>query len=108
MKIDLLYFDGCPSWQNGLDNLRIALNEEGLDTSINLVEVSADQQVSETSFLGSPSFQFNGLDFWPEERSAYALSCRVYKTAQGLKGWPTVAMLRLKLQEITQNKDSKK
>jgi hypothetical protein len=29
MKIELLYFDGCPSWENGLKNLEAALQEEG-------------------------------------------------------------------------------
>jgi hypothetical protein len=29
MKIELLYFDGCPSWQAGLENLKAALQQEG-------------------------------------------------------------------------------
>lgn len=28
MKIELLYFDGCPSWEAGLESLRTALQEE--------------------------------------------------------------------------------
>ena len=31
MEINLLYFDGCPSWQNALENLQTALKEEDLD-----------------------------------------------------------------------------
>ena len=39
MKIDLLYFDGCPSWQPGLDNLKSALALEGIQAEISLVKV---------------------------------------------------------------------
>jgi hypothetical protein len=35
-----------------------------------------------------------GQDLWPEDRTDYALDCRVYATPAGLKGWPTVEMLR--------------
>jgi len=31
MKIEPLYFDGCPPWQGGLENLKAALWIEGLD-----------------------------------------------------------------------------
>ena len=34
MKIDLLYFDGCPAWQSGLENLKAALAAEGQAASI--------------------------------------------------------------------------
>jgi hypothetical protein len=39
MRIDLLYFDGCPSWQGGLENLKAALAAEGMQTEIRLVRV---------------------------------------------------------------------
>ena len=36
-------------------------------------------------------------DLWPETRRAYYMSCRMYRTPEGLRGWPTVEMLREKL-----------
>ena len=39
MKIELLYFDGCPSWENGLKNLEAALQEEDLSVPVELVKV---------------------------------------------------------------------
>ena len=97
MKIDLLYFDGCPSWQEGLENLKTALEAEGLAADIRLMRVEEDVEAARLKFLGSPSFQANGLDLWLEERKRYNLSCRVYTTSQGMKGAPTVEMLREKL-----------
>lgn len=97
MKIDLLYFEDCPSWQIGLQNLQAALAAENIQAEIHLLPVESDAEATRLQFLGSPSFQVNGLDLWPEARKRYNLSCRVYATPQGMKGAPTVEMLREKL-----------
>ena len=97
MKIDLLYFDGCPSWQGALENLKTALTAEGLEAEIHLVKLEDDDDATRLKFLGSPSFQVNGVDLWHEERKRYNLSCRIYTTPQGMKGVPTIEMLREKL-----------
>jgi len=108
MTINLLYFDGCPSWNTALTNLQAALKEEQLDYSINPIKVETDQEAVTTKFLGSPSFQIDGKDFWPENRSAYSMNCRVYKTPNGIQGWPTVEMLRQKLINIRKDKETAK
>ena len=100
MKIDLLYFDDCPSWKGGLENLKAALEAEGLDAEIHLIEVADNEEAARLKFLGSPSFCVNGVDWWPEERDEYSLSCRVYPTPEGVKGAPTVKMLREKLRML--------
>ncbi len=97
MKIELLYFDGCPSWQTGLKNLHAALREEGVTADVEMVKVESDDDATRVKFLGSPHFRLNGEDLWHEERDVYALSCRVYPTPEGIKGFPTVQMLREKL-----------
>ncbi|MFH2101756.1 MAG: thioredoxin family protein [Chloroflexota bacterium] len=100
MQIDLLYFDGCPSWQDGLENLKPALHAERLEAEINLIKVKDDEQANRLKFLGSPSYRANGQDWWPEARPTYGLSCRVYSTPQGMRGAPTVEMLREKLRVL--------
>ena len=104
MKIDLLYFDGCPSWKQALANLRTALDEEHLDNSINLIKIETDRDAVKTKFLGSPSFQIDGEDLWPEPRTSYTMNCRIYPTGEGLNGWPTVEILRQKLIDIRKDK----
>lgn len=98
MKIDVLYFDGCPSWPQGLENLKTALAAEKIDAEINLVKVESDAQAASLKFLGSPSFQIDGIDLWPEDRQVFGLSCRVYATPSGIKGFPNLEALRQKLQ----------
>lgn len=97
MKIELLYFDGCPSWQAGLQKLTAALRAEDIQAAVELVKVSDDAEAEAKRFLGSPSFRVSGVELWPEAREQYALGCRVYPTAQGLRGTPTVEMLRERL-----------
>jgi len=94
VKFELLYFNGCPSWENGLKNLQLALQEEGINASVEIVQVEDDEDATRLKFLGSPHFRIDGHDLWPEEREIYSLSCRVYPTPEGIKGFPTVAMLR--------------
>ena len=97
MKIDLLYFDGCPSWQAGLENLKVALIRENIQAEINLVRIDTDAEAARLCFLGSPSFRLDGVELWQEQREQYNLSCRVYPTPGGLKGAPTVEMFQEKL-----------
>ena len=100
MKIELLYIDDCPSWETGLQNLKSALQQEGVVADINLIKVHDDVEAMRFKFLGSPSFLVNGFDLWNETRETFALSCRVYPTPEGMKGWPTVEMLRDKLHTL--------
>ncbi len=77
--------------------MKAALEAEDLEADIRLVEVANNEDATRLKFLGSPSFCVDGADWWPEEREQYNLSCRVYSTPQGMKGAPTVDMLREKL-----------
>mgnify|MGYP000053029767 CR=1 FL=1 len=98
MNIELLYFEGCPYWEEALANLKTALTEEKITAQIQLNCVKDNEQAEQVKFLGSPSFRINGVDLWPEARQRYNLSCRVYATPQGMKGAPTVEMFRQALQ----------
>ncbi len=99
-EIELLYFDGCPSWQDALENVRQVIETENLPCEVRLVEIVSPQQAQAERFLGSPSFRMNGADLWPETRSRYNMSCRVYQTPQGMRGSPTVEMLRDRIREM--------
>ena len=99
MKIELLYMDDCPSWETGLQNLKTALQLEAIHADVDLVKIRDEAEATRLRFLGSPSFRLDGREVWPEEREAYALSCRIYLSPQGVKGWPSVDMLREKLRE---------
>ncbi len=100
MKVELLYIDECPSWETGLQNLKSAMQQESIVADIDLVKIRDDVEATRFKFLGSPSFLVNGDDLWHETRETFALSCRVYATPNGIKGFPTVEMLRKKLHSL--------
>ena len=99
-EIELLYFADCPSWQTALENLRKVIEAENLPHQVRLVEISTPQQAQDEHFLGSPSFCIDGTDLWPETRSEYNMSCRVYHTTEGMRGSPTVEMLRERIHHL--------
>ena len=98
-EIELLYFDGCSSWQTALENLNQVIQAENLLHQVRLVEITTPQQAQAERFLGSPSFRLDGRDLWPESRSRYNMSCRVYQTADGMRGSPSFEMLRERIRE---------
>lgn len=100
MEINLLYFDDCPSWAAGLENLKAALLAEALEADIHLIKVETDNVAAERKFLGSPSFQVDGLDRWWQDREEYNLSCRLYATPHGIQGVPGVEMFRERLRTL--------
>jgi len=97
MDIKLLYFDGSPSWQSALANLKTALSRENLHVNIELVKINNLDEAIQNQFLGSPSIHIGDSDLWPEPQGNYFMGCRVYPTSEGLKGIPTVEMFQEKL-----------
>ena len=93
MHFELLYFDDCPSWPQALENLKQALLAEGLDLDVSMVRVAGARHASSLRFQGSPSIRVSGRDPFPDQPMSYGLTCRVYYTEEGLKGWPTVRMI---------------
>src|SRR5215208_4082759 len=101
MQMEILYFDGCPSYLAAEMTVRGLLEEEGLDAQVELIAVNTDEEAQELRFAGSPSIRVNGEDLFPvPERAEYALGCRMYTTPKGLRGSPTTEMLRKALAKL--------
>ncbi len=95
MKVEILYFDGCPTYVAAERATREALAEEGIEAGVELVAVNTDEEAQELRFPGSPTIRVDGRDLFPiPKRAAYALGCRMYATPEGLKGSPTPEMLK--------------
>ncbi len=95
MKVEVLYFDGCPSYRTAQRTLMEVLDEEGMEAEVNLVAMNTDEEARRLRFPGSPTIRVDGEDLFPVgEREDWRLGCRVYATPEGLKGLPTTEMLR--------------
>ena len=85
MKIEILHFDGCPTYRVTENTLRQVLAEEGLEADIELVAVNSDEQAQRLHFPGSPTIRIDGRDLFPTpEREDWKLVCRIYATPEGL------------------------
>lgn len=95
MKVELLYFDGCPNWQLADERLRVALAQVGReDVRVQHRQVTTPEQADAAEFRGSPTILVDGLDPFAEPDAPVGLSCRVFRTEAGLVGAPTVEQLR--------------
>ncbi|MDP9477808.1 MAG: thioredoxin family protein [Actinomycetota bacterium] len=95
MKVEILYFDGCPTYEAADQTLRRVFAEEGLEAEVELVGVNSDEEAERLRFPGSRTIRVDGEDlFSVPDRAAWALGCRTYLTPEGLRGSPTPEMLR--------------
>ncbi len=99
MKIELLYFEGCPSYQRALQNLKEVLAEEGIDATVELIEIRSPEEAEARRFLGSPTIQIDGVDLEGPEAvgSGVGFGCRVYVHDGQTAGWPSKEQIRAAL-----------
>ena len=95
MKVEVLYFDLCPTYVAAENTLREVLGREGIGAEVELVAVNTDEEAQRLRFPGSPTIRVDGRDLFPApEREDWRLGCRVYATPEGLRGSPTAKMLK--------------
>jgi hypothetical protein len=85
VKLELLWWEGCPSHPKALEDLRAILREEGLDPdAVELHEVRTDEQAERERFFGSPTIRVDGKDVQePPDGTPMTLTCRVYRLRDG-------------------------
>lgn len=101
MKIEVLYFDGCPSFPKAMEQVKHVLEEECVDVAIEAVPVETHDQAVTHQFLGSPSIRVNGRDVEVQsrEREDFGLKCRLYGNGSHLVGIPDPTLIREALRE---------
>jgi hypothetical protein len=65
MRIELLYFDGCPSCERFLPRLRELVAETAVGADIELRRVESAEAAVDERFLGSPTVRVDGVDVEP-------------------------------------------
>lgn len=90
MQIELLYFDGCPSYERLLPRLGRILEDLAVADEVRLVRVETVEDAAALRFLGSPTLRIDGRDIDPDaaDRDDFGLKCRLYGTPDGLQGVP--------------------
>ena len=103
MRVEILYFAGCPNHEPAVDCVREVLAQE--DTQADLVEVEVRDVATaqRIGFLGSPTIRVDGQDVEPAARAerAFGLSCRTYIDGGRRAGVPPPEWIRAAVREAT-------
>jgi hypothetical protein len=105
MKIEVLYFEGCPNHRIAVDRVTEVMREMGIDTYVAEVNVLDEASARDIGFLGSPTIRINDIDVEPAARSSrnYGMLCRIYAVGQKREGAPPKDMIRAALREVMDN-----
>lgn len=97
MNVEVLYFEGCPSYETLLPRLRDLVRQAGGDAdAIELRPVETAEAAGRLRFLGSPSVRVDGADVDPTaaKRDDFGLKCRIYRSEEGQTTVPPDAWIR--------------
>ncbi len=99
MRIEFLWFDGCPSHETARTVLTETIEELAIDVTVEEIAVESDEAAHAHRFQGSPSIRVNGEDVDPIslEEMPYGMACRIYSTPEGPKGSPAKETIRAAL-----------
>lgn len=100
IQIDLLYFDGCPSYKNAWSDLLDIVVEHHLDVNVRPVNIDSLEKADALNFAGSPSLKINGVDL-EHYQGEGVMACRVYQENEN-KGWPSKTLIEKRLLEAAQ------
>jgi hypothetical protein len=95
MRVELLYFDGCPNYDALLPRLRRLVETSDAELDLETRRIETEDDARRAHFLGSPTIRVDGRDVEPvaEARDDYGLKCRLYRTDAGITGLPPDELL---------------
>ncbi len=89
MKIEVLYFEGCPNHAPAMEMVRRVLAREGVEAQVVRVDVQDVEAAMSVRFLGSPSIRVNGVDIEPDRQDDPPFfGCRTYDVLGKTVGVP--------------------
>lgn len=84
MTVELLYWEGCPSYPEARELLEEVLRGEGIDAEIRIRHVATPEEAERLRFPGSPTIRVDGRDVDPNgANDPPSLSCRIYHLPDG-------------------------
>jgi hypothetical protein len=84
-RVELLWWDGCPSSGEAHELVRRAMADAGLDPDgLESIEIETDDAAERVGFVGSPTIRVDGHDIQPpEDGEPPGLTCRIYHLRDG-------------------------
>jgi hypothetical protein len=82
--VEFLWWDGCPSSDEALAELREEMVAVGLNPeSVVVREIDTEADAQREEFVGSPTIRVDGRDIQPPGDNPIGLTCRVYRLRDG-------------------------
>src|SRR6185369_15885690 len=84
-QVELLWWEGCPSWERALEMVRAEAEQAGIGAdAVAVTEIATDADAEREGFPGSPTIRIDGEDIQPPDPEVPAgLTCRVYRRRDG-------------------------
>jgi hypothetical protein len=88
LTVELLWWEGCPSTERALVELRAALDGLGLPGEVAMREIRTDEEAEAARFAGSPTILIDGVELMEAlgrggGDEPAGLNCRVYVRRDG-------------------------
>lgn len=84
MRVELLFWEGCPSLPQALESLREQMAALGVDPEgVEVTEIESDEQAGRERFVGSPTIRVDGADIVDPGEQPPGLTCRIYRRRDG-------------------------
>jgi hypothetical protein len=99
VKVEFLYFNGCPGHRQALANLKAALRASKVRADLVLINVVSEDQAAKVGFQGSPSIRVNDKDL-DGRNEGHSYGCRIYQIGGKLTATPTREFIREKLRAL--------
>jgi hypothetical protein len=106
-RVELLWWEGCPGWEQALAMVREEMGALGLDAdAVQVREMRTDEDVARDRFVGSPTIRVDGRDVQPPGGEPAGLTCRVYRLRDGrISPLPDRRDVRERLENAIQGDD---
>lgn len=87
-RVELLWWEGCPSTDQALSDLSAALSELGLADEVRMREIRSEDEAEAAAFTGSPTILIDGVELMAllgrgDGDEPAGLNCRVYVRRDG-------------------------
>jgi hypothetical protein len=86
MRVELLYWDGDPSYMTTRQRLVEVLTEDAFETPIQMIAVNSKADADLLEFVGSPTIRIDGADIHPYGAAGVGLKLRTYPADDELEG----------------------
>ncbi len=98
-RVEFLWFEGCPGHEQARALLDEVIAEVAPGTDIEAIEATDPAVADAYRFPGSPTIRVDGRDIDPtfKDPGDYTPRCRLYRTAEGLRGVPPRAWIEAAL-----------